>query len=61
MDLFGSDEEEDPEVVKKREENLAAYKAKKSNKPKMIAKSLVTMEVKPWGMSQIPCGLFLYV
>lgn len=50
MDLFGSDEEEDPEVVKQREANLEAYKKKKENKPKAIAKSLVSLEVKPWGM-----------
>lgn len=50
MDLFGSDsEEEDPEVVKQREANLAAYKAKKEKKPKVAAKSAVTLEVKPWG------------
>ncbi|GAB1205441.1 EFB1 [Aspergillus pseudonomiae] len=50
MDLFGSDdEEEDPELVKKREENLAAYHAKKAAKgPKPAAKSIVTLEVKPW-------------
>ncbi|MCJ1328314.1 Translation elongation factor 1 beta [Thelotrema lepadinum] len=48
-DLFGSEEEEeDPEVVKKREENLAAYKKKKEGKVKPAAKSLVTMDVKPW-------------
>lgn len=50
MDLFGSDEEEDPEVVKQREARLEEYKQKKANKPKTIAKSLVTLEVKPWGM-----------
>ena len=55
MDLFGSDEEEDPEVVKQREANLAAYKKKKENKPKTIAKSLVTLEVKPWGMLSTGC------
>jgi len=50
MDLFGSDdEEEDPEVVKEREARLAEYKKKKESKPKAIAKSLVTLEVKPWG------------
>jgi elongation factor 1-beta len=49
-DLFGSDEEEeDPEVVRKREENLAAYKKKKEGKTKPAAKSLVTLDVKPWG------------
>ena len=53
-DLFGSDEEEeDPEVVRKREENLAAYKKKKEGKEKPAAKSLVTMDVKPWGTSHL--------
>ncbi|MCJ1431367.1 Translation elongation factor 1 beta [Xylographa pallens] len=48
-DLFGSDdEEEDPEVVKQREANLAAYKQKKAGKAKPAAKSLVTLDVKPW-------------
>jgi elongation factor 1-beta len=55
-DLFGSDsEEEDPEAVKKREENLAAYKAKKAGKTKPAAKSIVTMDVKPWGKAH--CGV----
>ncbi|KAL4924407.1 translation elongation factor 1 subunit beta [Aspergillus undulatus] len=49
MDLFGSDEEEDPEVVKEREARLAEYKKKKEAKgPKPAAKSIVTLEVKPW-------------
>ncbi|KAI1396088.1 putative elongation factor 1-beta [Hypoxylon fuscum] len=49
VDLFGSDdEEEDAEAVRVREERLAAYKAKKDAKPKTIAKSVVTMDVKPW-------------
>ncbi|MCJ1372291.1 Translation elongation factor 1 beta [Loxospora ochrophaea] len=48
-DLFGSEEEEeDPEAVKQREANLAAYKKKKEGKAKPAAKSLVTMDVKPW-------------
>jgi elongation factor 1-beta len=54
IDLFGSDEEEDPEVVKKREENLAAYRKKKESKGKPVAKSLVTLDVKPWGASRPP-------
>ena len=49
-DLFGSDEEsEDEETKKKREENLAAYKKKKEGKTKPAAKSIVTMDIKPWG------------
>ena len=50
MDLFGSDEEEeDPEVVAEREKRLADYKKKKEGKAKPAAKSIVTMDVKPWG------------
>ena len=49
-DLFGSDdEEEDAEAVRIREENLAAYKKKKEGKTKPAAKSIVTLDVKPWG------------
>ena len=52
MDLFGSDEEEeDPEVVAEREKRLAEYKKKKEGKTKPAAKSLVTLDVKPWGKS----------
>ncbi|KAL9040562.1 MAG: hypothetical protein Q9214_004437 [Letrouitia sp. 1 TL-2023] len=48
-DLFGSDDEsEDEESKKKREENLAAYKKKKEGKAKPAAKSIVTLDVKPW-------------
>ncbi|KAG4216610.1 hypothetical protein PC116_g34909, partial [Phytophthora cactorum] len=51
VDLFGSDdEEEDAEAVRVREERLAAYREKKAAKPKTIAKSVVTLDVKPWGM-----------
>lgn len=51
VDLFGSDdEEEDAEAARIREERLAEYKKKKENKPKTIAKSIVTLDVKPWGM-----------
>ncbi|KAI1088563.1 putative elongation factor 1-beta [Rostrohypoxylon terebratum] len=49
VDLFGSDdEEEDAEAVRVREERLAAYKAKKEAKPKVAAKSVVILDVKPW-------------
>jgi len=50
MDLFGSDsEEEDPDVVAEREQRLADYKKKKEGKAKPAAKSIVTLDVKPWG------------
>ncbi|KAM7197842.1 elongation factor 1-beta [Rhypophila sp. PSN 637] len=49
VDLFGSDdEEEDAEAVRVREERLAAYREKKAAKPKLAAKSIVTLDVKPW-------------
>ncbi|EGO03022.1 hypothetical protein SERLA73DRAFT_131485 [Serpula lacrymans var. lacrymans S7.3] len=49
IDLFGEeDEEEDAEAERVKAERVAAYHAKKANKPKTIAKSVVTLEVKPW-------------
>jgi len=49
VDLFGSDSEgEDAEAAKVREERLAAYAAKKSKKPALIAKSNIILDVKPW-------------
>lgn len=51
VDLFGSDdEEEDAEAAKVREQRLAEYAAKKAGKTKPAAKSMVTLDVKPWGM-----------
>uniref|UniRef100_A0AAX7VIG7 Elongation factor 1-beta n=1 Tax=Astatotilapia calliptera TaxID=8154 RepID=A0AAX7VIG7_ASTCA len=48
IDLFGSDEEEDAEATRLKEERLAAYAAKKSKKPAVIAKSSILLDVKPW-------------
>lgn len=48
VDLFGSDEEEDAEAEKIKEERLAAYAAKKSKKPALIAKSSILLDCKPW-------------
>jgi len=50
VDLFASDdeEEESAEAAKIREERLAAYAAKKSKKPALIAKSMLILDVKPW-------------
>ncbi|KJA24964.1 hypothetical protein HYPSUDRAFT_65263 [Hypholoma sublateritium FD-334 SS-4] len=49
IDLFGSDDEaDDAEAERIKAERVAAYNAKKANKPKTIAKSVVTMDVKPW-------------
>ncbi|KFY12426.1 hypothetical protein V491_06793 [Pseudogymnoascus sp. VKM F-3775] len=49
VDLFGSDdEEEDAEAVRIREERLEEYRKKKEGKTKPAAKSVVTLDVKPW-------------
>ncbi|CAI7627319.1 unnamed protein product [Penicillium viridicatum] len=49
VSLFGSeDEEEDAEAVRIREERLAEYRKKKEAKPKVAAKSVVILDVKPW-------------
>lgn len=49
VDLFGSDdEEEDAEAVKIREQRLEEYRKKKAGKEKPAAKSIVTLDVKPW-------------
>jgi len=48
FDMFGSDDEEDAEAEKLKQERLAAYAAKKSKKPALIAKSSVLLDVKPW-------------
>ncbi|CAI1795072.1 hypothetical protein SEUBUCD646_0A00720 [Saccharomyces eubayanus] len=50
VDLFGSDDEEaDAAAEKLKAERIAAYNAKKAAKPaKPAAKSIVTLDVKPW-------------
>lgn len=50
VDLFGSDDEEDDaEAERIKAERVAQYAAKKAEKgPKPAAKSIVTLDVKPW-------------
>merc|ERR1712027_193993 len=48
VDLFGSDEEDDEEKKRITEERLKAYNEKKSKKLKVIAKTSVLFDVKPW-------------
>jgi len=48
VDLFGSDDEEDDEKARVRDERLKAYADKKKAKPALIAKSSVVLDVKPW-------------
>lgn len=50
LDLFGSDDDEvDEEAEKLKQKRLEEYAAKKAAKgPKPAAKSIVTLDVKPW-------------
>ncbi|GAA5825452.1 hypothetical protein JCM11251_006990 [Rhodosporidiobolus azoricus] len=48
VDLFASDDEVDEEAEALKAKRVAEYQAKKANKPKTIAKSLVTLDIKPW-------------
>eukprot|EP00158_Paraphelidium_tribonemae_P000737 Partr_v1_DN23298_c0_g1_i1_m35313 putative Eukaryotic translation elongation factor 1 delta (Guanine nucleotide exchange protein) len=48
LDLFGSDDEVDEEAERIKEQRLAEYRLKKAAKPKVIAKSSIVLDVKPW-------------
>jgi len=48
IDLFGEDDEEDAEAERIKAERVAAYNEKKAGKTKVTAKSVVTLDVKPW-------------
>ncbi|KAJ6554484.1 hypothetical protein B0H19DRAFT_1153732 [Mycena capillaripes] len=48
VDLFGSDDDDDAEAERIKAERVAEYTKKKAGKPKTIAKSVVTLDVKPW-------------
>ncbi|KZM22804.1 uncharacterized protein EKO05_0001480 [Ascochyta rabiei] len=49
VDLFGSDDDEvDEEAERIKAERLAEYNKKKAGKVKPAAKSIVTLDVKPW-------------
>ncbi len=49
VDLFGSDDDEVDEAAEElKRKRLAEYAAKKAAKPKTAAKTMVTIDVKPW-------------
>ncbi|ORX53591.1 hypothetical protein DM01DRAFT_1287846 [Hesseltinella vesiculosa] len=48
VDLFGSDDEVDEAAEQLKAQRIAEYNAKKAAKPKPIAKTTVSIEVKPW-------------
>ena len=55
VDLFGSDDEdEDEEAEKLKAQRLEEYRQKKAGKEKPAAKSIVTLDVKPWGTYHFP-------
>lgn len=47
IDLFGSDEEDDDEAEKLKQQRIAEYNAKKANKPKTIAKVRFVLSALP--------------
>ncbi|KAI9300236.1 hypothetical protein BJ944DRAFT_30572 [Cunninghamella echinulata] len=62
VDFFGSDDEEvDEEAEKIKAQRIAEYNAKKAAKPKPVAKTTVTLEVKPWddetNMDELTAGV----
>ncbi|KAI8062506.1 hypothetical protein BC940DRAFT_278823 [Gongronella butleri] len=62
VDLFGSDDDEvDEEAERVKAERVAAYNLKKAAKPKTIAKTTVTLDVKPWddetNMDELTAGV----
>ncbi|KAG8991635.1 Translation elongation factor 1 beta [Tulasnella sp. JGI-2019a] len=48
VDLFGSDDEDDAEAEKIKAARVEEYNKKKAGKAKTTAKSVVTLDVKPW-------------
>lgn len=48
VDLFGSDDDVDEEAEQLKAKRIAEYNEKKAAKPKAAAKSIVTLDVKPW-------------
>uniref|UniRef100_A0A1I8I8W5 EF1_GNE domain-containing protein n=1 Tax=Macrostomum lignano TaxID=282301 RepID=A0A1I8I8W5_9PLAT len=48
VDLFGSDDENDAEAERIKQERLQAYQEKKAKKPALVAKSSIVLDVKPW-------------
>merc|ERR1712071_362368 len=45
---MGDDDEDDEEAERIKQERIAAYAAKKSKKPTLIAKSNIILDIKPW-------------
>jgi elongation factor 1-beta len=52
-----SDDEEDEEAEKLKAQRLEEYRKKKEGKTKPAAKSMVTLDVKPWGSYTLQLAL----
>jgi elongation factor 1-beta len=50
LDLFGGPTDEDKALIAKREADKAAAAAAAAAKPKVIAKSSIIFDIKPWGL-----------
>lgn len=61
IDLFGSDEEEDKEAARLREERLRQYAERKAKKPALVAKSSILLDVKPVSGSPLTLSCFAIV
>ncbi|KAF9954357.1 Translation elongation factor 1 beta [Modicella reniformis] len=62
VDLFGSDDDEDDaENERIKAERVKEYQARKANKPKVTAKSVCTIDVKPWDDETDMAALEQYV
>jgi len=48
FELFGDEEADNEEAEKVKQARVEAYNAKKANKPVLIAKSSLVLDVKPW-------------
>ncbi|KAG8753739.1 Translation elongation factor 1 beta [Serendipita sp. 396] len=57
IDLFGDDDEDDEEAERVKAARVAEYNEKKSKKAKVVAKSVVTLDVKPWDDETDMAGL----
>jgi elongation factor 1-beta len=53
IDLFGSDEEDDEEVIRAREQRFHDYQERQAARPKPAAKTEITLDIKPWGKKYI--------
>ena len=54
IDLFGSEEEDDAEVISAREQRLREYQERAAGRSKPAAKTAITLDIKPLGKVEWP-------